>query len=113
MYQYTTPTISVTLKDVTLGQGDIAVMDLQPVHKDTKKPLGSKLTFSNPSIEVNEIGTVVSVTLTQTQSASLPTMSDDKAYIKTMVNYKTADGKRGTSPELFFVVKPNVHNEVM
>lgn len=113
MIQYTTPTISVTMKGVALGQSDIAVMDLQPVHKDTKKPIGNKLTFTNPNIEVTEVGTVVSVVLTQVQSASLPTGEDDKACIKTMVNYKTADGKRGATRKFYFVVESNVHDEVM
>ena len=108
MIQYTTPTITLRLKNVELDPTDVVKLTLQPVNKSSKNPVGDPLVFVNPTTTVADGHTRITVRLTQVQSASLP-----KGLVAVQANWKTTGGIRGASKRVYITVDENLLAEEM
>ena len=108
MIQYTTPTITMRIKNVALSQTDVVRLTLQPWSKDAKAPRGEATTIASPSVEVDGDDSLVSVKLTQEQSAALPV-----GQVMMQTNWKSTDGTRGATKRVPFSVESNLLSEVM
>ena len=106
MIQYTTPTLTVRVKNVALTNTDEVWLTLQP--HDTQVLKGEPLTIEDPSFETDGDDTLVSVKLTQAQSASLATGS-----VWAQVNWLSTDGTRGATKRTNFSVELNLLDEVL
>ena len=108
MYQYTTPNLTFTLNDVQLESGTQVSLTFQPWDKQTKKERGEAVTFDNLPFVVDGNDTVVTLKLTQEQSASFPL-----GTMQAQINYKLPNGDRGVSDKKFIAVNKNLRSEVM
>lgn len=105
MIQYTTPTITVTIAGVALADTDEVWLTLQPQSKGNLT--GEALTVEDPTVRVEGTDTIVSVTLTQEQSAMLPKGS---CYVQ--VNWLSSDGTRCATTRGNVMVQENLLPEV-
>ena len=104
MIQYTTPTLTLRIRDVRLSDSDDVWLTLQPHDRQTLK--GAPLTISAPDVAVEGGDTLVSAKLTQAQSASLPV-----GAVWAQVNWLSADGTRGATKRANFAVEANLLGE--
>lgn len=107
MIQYTTPTVTLRVKNVVLTSGDKVWLTLQPYDRSTKSLRGEPTTIEDPATEADGDDTVVSVTLTQEQTAALPVGS-----IQAQVNWLTSAGVRGATTRATITVVGNLLDEV-
>jgi hypothetical protein len=108
MIQYTTPTFSFRFKDVQLAPGTQVWMTFQPWNKKNKVPTGEEsTTFDDCTFVVEGNDTIVSLKLTQEQSAAFPL-----GCVRVMANYMTPDADRDASNKIFVDIVENLLPEV-
>ena len=108
MIQYTTPRVTLRIKNVELDQTDAVKLALRPYDKTAKKLFGTPLIFVNPTVTVADGNTRVSVRLTQAQSGSLPV-----GLVAAQANWKHVDGLRGATKRAYLTVEENLIDEEM
>lgn len=106
MIQYTTPTLTLRIKNVALANSDAVRLTLQPHDRQTLR--GTATTITNPTVTVDGDDTLVTVKLTQQQSAALPVGS-----VWAQVNWLSTDGTRGATKKANFSVEANLLAEAM
>ena len=104
MIQYTTPTLTLRIKNVALAGSDDVWLTLQPHDKQQLK--GNPLTIDDPTVEVVGDDTLVSKKLTQAQTAALPV-----GTVWAQVNWLSTDGTRGATKRANFGVEANLLSE--
>ena len=110
MIQYTTPTVTIRINDFELDVEHVtsSMLSLQPVDKALKASRGEPMHFDSPTIRVEGGDTLISVKLTQAQSAALP-----EGYVKAQANWLNSDGTRGANRPKYFSVEPNLYDREM
>lgn len=107
MIQYTTPTVTMRIRNVALDPSDDVWLTMQPYDRSTKGAKGDPMTIENPTVEVDGDDTVVTVRLTQEQSAALPA-----GGVQVQVNWLTGSGERGATTRANITVAENLLPEV-
>lgn len=101
MIRYTTPTITLTIEKTILPMDAEVYVTIQQGNR--------KLTKKDPEIERGEKNTIISLTLTQQESAAFD--SKEPAFVQ--VNWITADGVRSATKSASVFVFDNLLTEVV